>query len=166
MSCRGRRGAGVVDHLSTLLLAEARGANWREALVCVRVNGGKFGRAADVTLSHPRSAMVVGSVVYPQPSQTLRGRENQPFVWNSKEKYDPVLERRNEDSDEETTESRTLRIIKSYDSYDVFSSCFVALIGGGRKQVVSSKNAQRFGDCPLAVAPLSIFTSTIGAILF
>lgn len=74
MSCHGQRRGGVVDHLLTLLLAEARGANSREALLCFGVNGGKFGLAADVTLFHPGSAMVVGLVVYPQPTVGRRRR--------------------------------------------------------------------------------------------
>lgn len=107
MSCHGRKRAGVIDHLLTLPLLEARGADWREALLCFRVNAGKFGLAADVRVFHPGSAMVVGSVVYPQPVdvgwQTLRSWKKQPFVWNSKGKHDP--ERRNKDPDDESMES-------------------------------------------------------------
>lgn len=76
MSCHGQERAGVIDHLLTLLLAEVRGANLREVLLCFRVNGGKFGLNADVTLFHPGAAMRVGSVAH----RTLRGQKHPPPV--------------------------------------------------------------------------------------
>lgn len=55
MSCHSQKLAGVVDHLLTLLLAEARAENLREALLCFRVKAGKF----NLTLFHRGLAIQV-----------------------------------------------------------------------------------------------------------
>lgn len=122
--------------------------------MCSPVYGGKFALAADVTLFHPGSAMLVGSVVYPQPSvgrcvvgKTNRSsgiqKQNTTWFWNRETK---TLRKKLWNPGRSESSSLT----------DVFSSCIVALIGGGRKRVVWSKNARRFGDCPLAVMALCI----------
>lgn len=117
--------------------------------MCFRVNGGKFGLAADVTLFRPGS-MVVGSVVYPQPLVGRRRvvRENQPFAWNSKRKVRPgsgtgeTKTRMKKRWNPGRSESSSLATVLFFSS----SWCIVALMGGGRKQVVLSRNVWRMSS--------------------